>query len=504
MSAVIYARFSSHNQTEQSIEGQVRECAQYADKKGLTVTEIYADRAISGKTDQRPEFQRMLNDAKQKKFTDLIVYKTDRFSRDKYTSAVYKRQLFTYGIKIHYAAEPLPEGPTGLLMETFLEGLAQYYSAELSEKIKRGMKESAYKCHYTGGSVPLGYRIKPDKSFEVDPDQAKVVQKVFSMYNQGIIKSKICEFLNHSGYTTSYGNPFNKCSIDRIITNEKYIGVYEYYGIRVEGGVPAIIDEITFLKAQDEKERRRMLHGSHVKKSDYLLTGRAFCKYCGAKLVGVSGTSETGKTYRYYYCPNNRGQKKDCQLDHISADDLENEIAQICAEDILNEFMIPVIAEEVYDYEVELREKDEELKELQRRLAQNKKAASNVQRAIEADYEGELLPARLKELEKERKYIEHDIENYEKRHFVLTKEQLEFFMTNMLNRDKETLLKAFVNKVITSNDEFEIFFNLTDKYNESGLFELKASSPKAIDGGAGEHVVELIGLHLKITAKRLL
>ena len=144
--AIIYARYSSHNQSEQSIEGQIRVCSEYALKNNLEVTDHYIDRAISGKTDQRPAFKQMLKDSKEGLFEAVIVYKTDRFARDKYDSAVYKHELRKAGIEIHYAAENIPQGAEGVILESVLEGLAEYYSLELSQKIKRGMYESAMKC----------------------------------------------------------------------------------------------------------------------------------------------------------------------------------------------------------------------------------------------------------------------------------------------------------------------------------------------------------------------
>lgn len=135
MNAVIYARYSAgRNQTDQSIEGQVRVCTQYCEQHRLTVKEIYADHHITGKTDDRPEFQRLMADSKLHKFDAIVVYKTDRFSRDKYDAAIYKRELKKNGVAIHYAAETIPDGPEGIILESLMEGLAEYYSAELAQK----------------------------------------------------------------------------------------------------------------------------------------------------------------------------------------------------------------------------------------------------------------------------------------------------------------------------------------------------------------------------------
>ena len=146
MKAVIYARYSAGpKQTDQSIDGQVRVCRKYCEEHGMEVVDIYADRHITGKTDARPEFQRMIRDSAFGKFDAVCVYKTDRFSRNKLDSVVYKKQLKDNGVKLCYAAEAIPEGPEGIILESLMEGLAEYYSAELAQKIRRGMYETALK-----------------------------------------------------------------------------------------------------------------------------------------------------------------------------------------------------------------------------------------------------------------------------------------------------------------------------------------------------------------------
>ncbi|GHU59775.1 hypothetical protein AGMMS49975_27730 [Clostridia bacterium] len=135
--AVIYARYSSDNQTEQSIEGQARVCEDYAKTHDMRIVGKYIDRAISGTTDSRPEFQKMIKDAKNKTFENVVVYSLDRFSRDRYHSAVYKKQLRDNGIKVLSATENISDSTEGALLESMLEGLAEYYSKELSRKIKR-------------------------------------------------------------------------------------------------------------------------------------------------------------------------------------------------------------------------------------------------------------------------------------------------------------------------------------------------------------------------------
>ena len=176
MKAVIYARFSSHNQREESIEGQVRACQRFAKEHDMTVIEIYADRGLSGlHADNRPEFQRMIADSDRHKFQALIMWNLDRFSRDKYDTAVYKSRLKKNGVTLYYSDQNIPDTPEGIILESLLEGFAQYYSANLSRNAKRGLQENARKCLWNGGGLPLGYTIDETKHFVIDPAGAACV-----------------------------------------------------------------------------------------------------------------------------------------------------------------------------------------------------------------------------------------------------------------------------------------------------------------------------------------
>ena len=146
MIGVIYARYSSDNQREESIEGQLRECKAFAEKNDIQILDTYIDRALSAKTDNRPEFQRMIKDSAKGKFEIVLVWKLDRFARNRYDSAHYKTLLRKNGVKVVSATENISQGAEGILLESMLEGMAEYYSAELSEKIKRGQTENALKC----------------------------------------------------------------------------------------------------------------------------------------------------------------------------------------------------------------------------------------------------------------------------------------------------------------------------------------------------------------------
>ena len=188
--AVIYARYSSHNQREESIEGQMRECQAYAARNNMAIVGEYIDRALSGKTDNRADFQRMIRDSEKGHFQAVIMYTLDRFARNRYDSAMYKSKLKRNGVKVYYAKQYIPDEPEGIILESVLEGYAEYYSENLSRNIKRGMMENALACKVTGGNIALGYAISPEKTYIIDPAGAKIVQEIYNMYADVIAQKR--------------------------------------------------------------------------------------------------------------------------------------------------------------------------------------------------------------------------------------------------------------------------------------------------------------------------
>lgn len=469
MKAVIYARYSAGpRQTDQSIEGQLRVCHDYCRQKGLEVVGEYCDRHISGRTDERPEFQRLIKDAKAKRFDAVVVYKTDRFARNKYDSAIYKRELKLAGVQIYYAAEAIPEGPEGIILESLMEGLAEYYSAELAQKIRRGMKESALKCKSTGPGRPLGYLVDDDLHYQVDPDTAPIVQAIFEMYIRGESNAAICTYLNERGLRTKQGNPFNKNSVNRIIKNRKYIGEYSYNDIVIPQGMPAIIGEDVFAMAQAEMERRKGRKRAPAQKAEYLLAGRLFCGHCNAAMIGVSGTGKSGKKWYYYYCPNNRGKKKECEKDQVSRDWLENLVADLTIEYVLQEDVLREISEKVFASQELQNDSRQEIDFYSKKLAENKKSILGVLKAIESGIVTETLPARLQELEQERTVLEGELSFLKLNRPVFSEDQILFMLTRYVDPKegedakswRRRIISCFVSEVYLWNDRIVIFFNL--------------------------------------------
>ena len=304
MNAVIYARYSSDNQREESIEGQLRECKEYADQNGITVVRTYIDRALSAKTDSRPQFQQMIHDSATHTFEAVLVWKLDRFSRNRYDSAHYKRILKNNRVHVVSVTEPISNTPEGIMLESLLEGMAEYYSAELAEKVSRGHKENALKAKFNGGPVPLGYRIDSEHHYQIDPATAPVVQEAFQRYAAGESIRSIIESLNARGIRNSRGNPFTKNSFQTLLKNRRYLGEYRYKDTVIPDAIPAIIDPECFDAVQRRCEIHRQAPAHNKADVHYLLTTKLFCGKCGALMFGESGTSATGRTYYYYKCAN--------------------------------------------------------------------------------------------------------------------------------------------------------------------------------------------------------
>ena len=248
MNGVIYARYSSDNQRDESIDGQVRECMAFAKKNDIQIIETYIDRALSAKTDNRPDFQRMIKDSAKKKFDVILLWKLDRFARNKYDSAHYRHILGKNNVKIVSATEQISDGPEGILLTSLLEGMAEYYSAELSEKVVRGLTENALKCKYNGGTLPIGYNVDSEQFYQVDPLTAPIVLKAFTEYAGGSTMQQITDMMNLNGIRTKRGGKISIDAVTRMLHNRKYIGEYKYRDVITPGGIPAIIPEELFNK----------------------------------------------------------------------------------------------------------------------------------------------------------------------------------------------------------------------------------------------------------------
>lgn len=323
--AVIYARYSSYNQTERSIEGQISDCLSYAERKGYTVIAQYIDRARSGtEADHRTDFLRMIKDSAHHDFQIVIVWKMDRFSRNRYDFAVYKSQLRKNGVTVESANEPISQDPSGILLDSLIEGMAEYYSQNLSQNVKRGLRVARNRGTYTGGILPLGYRTNENHKIVLDEREAPIMREIFRKYASGARLRDLVADLNRSGLHPRIGKSFTINSLEHALSNPKYVGSCEISGESYPDLYPRLIDDDTFQAVQSRKTAAK--HAPAASRAyEYLLQGKAYCGHCGAPMVGDSGRSKTGSVYHYYSCSAKK-KSHTCKKRSERADDLETDV----------------------------------------------------------------------------------------------------------------------------------------------------------------------------------
>lgn len=310
--AVIYARFSCSKQREASIDDQLRVCREWCDREGFEVVREYCDYAVSGRTDDRPEFQRMVDNAGES--DAVVVYMMDRFSRDPYDAPVYKRHFRERGVRIISAMENVPDTPEGMLLDKLLEGMAAMESMKNSVRTRRGMEGNALKCLYNGDRV-YGYSVDESRRYVVDAAQAAVVREVFDRRISGEPCNAIARDLASRGVRTYRGLPCSPTMVANIVRNERYKGVYVWGDVRVDGGMPQIVDAATWDAAQTAPRRKQR---KNEEWREYALSGRSKCM-CGASMIGVSGHGRSGKRYDYYQCGRKCGQSRNVRADMVEA-----------------------------------------------------------------------------------------------------------------------------------------------------------------------------------------
>ena len=487
MKAVIYARYSSDNQREESIEGQLRECTAYCKKNDITILRTYIDRALSAKTDHRPDFQRMIKDSAKGLFDVIIVWKLDRFARNRYDSAHYKAQLRKYGVKVLSATENISDGPEGIILESMLEGMAEYYSAELSEKVIRGHTENALKCKYNGGTPTFGFIIDKDKCYQIDPHTAPVVLESFTRYADGATMKEVMQYLVESGFTTVRGRKIDLNFIARLLKNRKYIGEYSYRHIVTPGGIPAIVPQDLFDRVQQRLEANRKAPARHKAEDDYLLTTKLFCGTCGAMMVGESGTSASkGRKYHYYRCVNTK-KHKTCNAKHKSVRKipLENAVVNAVMAKVMNDDFVEYIADRVLEIQ---GMESSELPALRQQLAETERGIENMLNAIQMGIINQSTKQRLDELEERKKEIELRIIHEEIKKPMLSREDVTFWICRFRKLDvsrleeRRRLIDSFVNSVTIFDDYILITFNYKDGETRLDFKDIESSDLQSVWG----------------------
>ena len=464
MTAVIYARYSSDNQREESIEGQIRECTAYAEKNGITVIKHYIDRALSAKTDNRPEFQQMIKDSEKRLFDIVLVWKLDRFARNRYDSAHYEYQLERNHVKLVSATEPISEGPAGIMVKSMLTGMAEYYSAELSEKVVRGMTENVLKGKYNGGTIPIGYTVDEEKFFQIDPLKAPFVVEAFQRYNDGATMKELMNWLNDSGVTTNRNQKFTYNSIQTLLTNRRYIGENRFKDIVMPDSIPVIIEKELFDSVQDKIAKNRRAPARHKAEDDYLLTTKLFCGMCGAMMFGECGTSRNKNVHHYYKCANAK-RTKTCKKKTVRKEWLEDLVVNETMKMIRDDDSIQSIVDAVMILQ---EQENTVLPLLEKQMKDIENGIENLLNAIQAGVLTSSTKGRLEKLEAQQKELEIRIAEEKLAKPKVSADFVKFWLTNFRKLDpnvkshRETLINTFVNAVYLYDEKVLITFNYKD------------------------------------------
>ncbi len=453
--AVIYCRYSSDSQTEQSIDGQLRVCTEYAKNNDILILDTYIDRAMTGTNDNRPDFQRMIKDSAKKNWDYVLVYKLDRFSRNKYETVIHKKTLRDNGIKVLSAMENIPDTPEGIILESLLEGMNQYYSAELSQKVKRGMNETRQKGNFTGGFLVYGYKAV-DKKVVIDENKADTVRYIFEQYAMGVYVKDIIKALTEKGILNR-NKPFARNTVYNILRCEKYSGIYRHNDEVFTNIYPQIVDTETFNKVRDKINANR--YGKRSVEVVYLLRNKLKCGYCGSTITAECGTAKNGETKRYYKCLG-RKHNNGCNKQAIRKDVLEN----IVLENIISELSKPQVMNTIVKGLLQEQQRQANCNTALNLLLKEKRSAENsidnIMSAIENGGTSNTAMKRLRELENRIETLDKQIAiERSKVAVMLTEADIREFYTKALQLEPKMLVNYLVKDIFLFDDKIEIHYN---------------------------------------------
>ena len=472
--AICYYRYSSKAQRDVSIDQQRDAAKEYAKARGYHILREYKDEARSGTTTEgREDYQKMLREVETLKPAVLILWKTDRLSRDRVDSTIAKKRLRDCGVKIEYIAETLPDDDAAAaLIESIYEAMAEMYIIGHRQNVSRGLQSNAKKALYNGRLI-LGYVGKKDEQYKIDDNTAPIVRKIFSDYADGKPMQQICNELKSAGIKTVRGNDFCINSLHRILTNRAYLGEYRWGDIFLEDGMPRIIDDETFEKVQSRLEQNKrggkgaLRHDKSSGVQNFWLTKHIVCKECGGTLQGVSGTGKSGKLHYYYSCQNHRRHK--CSLKNQRKDLLEDIISYVL-DDLMNDSAIRLlIAERCYAYYLSQNDMGDSLeKAIKERIKDVDKKLDNYLKAIEGGVFNKTTQQRMEELEEQRSLLTDELiaeQNRQQCKLTLT-QIVRWLDTFVKDFSKEELLDYMVEKIYVSNDKLTVVFYFTDDTRE--------------------------------------
>ena len=382
----VYARFSSEKQRDESIEDQIAACERFAEANGMVVVATYADKAMSGTSDERPEFQRMIEESRDAEWGTLLVYKLDRFARDRFASAVYRKRLRENGVALTSAMEHIPDSPEGIILESVIDGMNEYYSRNLAQNVRRGLYGNAEKCRANGVRV-FGYDVDDDDHFVVNEAEAAHVREAFEMAANMRSRREIIDYLNSCGAKTCRGKGFNYSSLATLLANEKYTGVYTYGPVRKEGAIPAIVSRELFERVNSSRK-------VHPRTTCYPLTGKLFAHEGGEPYFGTSGTSCNGSTYFYY------AARIDGKVVRYRKADVEGAVRDVIGAALREPGMADRVADAVYEL-AGATAKAKRADDARRRLAEVERGRERLADAIVKGVPVEVVLKKIEEMDAE-------------------------------------------------------------------------------------------------------
>jgi site-specific DNA recombinase len=457
LQAVIYARYSSSSQREASIEDQIRECKAFAKANKMSVVKVYSDYAITGTTDDRANFQLMIKQAAKKVFQVVLIYKNDRFARNRFDAAIYKKKLKTNGIKVIAIREPIPDGPGGIVMEALYESMAEMYSANLAENIHRGQKGNAMKC-MANCMAPFGYKIDPNTRHYIEnKETSPILKEIFRMAAGDNTYTQIIDFLKTKGYDRSPNWLY------RTLKNKRYLGFYIYKDVEIKNGMPQLISQELFNAVATKLKLRERLPKS--KPDEYLLSQKLFCGYCQKMMIGEYAIDKHKRKHRYYVCPGKK-RTKDCSSKRLNADLVEKRILLAIKEDILNPETIKKLAKDAIAYQEKEFQEESEANALTAELKEINHKINNMLKAIESGIVTESIRSRAEELEAQKKELLRRISAEQLKAPLLSENDLITFLNgckDMMNNEtpktNKSLINTFVSKVFVFKDYATLIYN---------------------------------------------
>ena len=454
--AVLYLRYSSEGQTENSIEGQRRECEEFCRRNGLEVLGEYVDRAISGTTDRRPDFQRMMRDAERKVFGNVIVWKTDRFSRDTLDTISYRRHLADNGVKLLSATEPNMEGSSAVLYNSINYGYNQYYSLELSEKVRRGNRENVINGKHLGGVLQFGFKKTDDGHLIIDEKEGPIAQEIFRLYGESDMSIlAICKKLKAEGKRSNDGRAITHSCVDKMLQSEKYVGVIKCDGERNENAIPAIVSKELFDICQKKRTKRKHKNFLMRAGTPYYLSGKAFCGKCGAPLLGESGTSKNKRVYCYYKCNNDKHHH--CDIKPIGKEDLERAVTAVVPAFLDADETANMLVDYIYGQQ---KQEDPTVSSMRKRKAEVDKQIDNFAKVIGMGIITETTKSSLLALEAERNELESSLAKASLKARKYSWDEIRMAIADLAlyggetEKQRESLLNTFVKKVTLEADGY--------------------------------------------------